>query len=64
MTTTPDSDRRRSTALTCTIDAWNRLVQVSDAGGGVLAQYQYDGTGRRIVEFTDFTVMHDRHPQA
>jgi YD repeat-containing protein len=52
MTTTPDPSDA-STALNCTYDAWNRLVQVS-SGGTILAQYQYDGTGRRIVEFTNF----------
>ncbi|MCI0463315.1 MAG: RHS repeat-associated core domain-containing protein [Gemmataceae bacterium] len=31
-------------------DAWNRLVQVKDASNNVLASYQYDGLGRRIVE--------------
>jgi len=31
-------------------DAWNRLVQVKDASNNVLASYQYDALGRRIVE--------------
>jgi RHS repeat-associated protein len=31
-------------------DAWNRLVQVKNSGGTVLASYQYDALGRRIVE--------------
>jgi RHS repeat-associated protein len=34
---------------TYTYDAWNRLVSVSN-GSGVLAQYGYDGLGRRITE--------------
>ena len=48
------ADGAESTALTCAYDAWNRLVQVSNASED-LARYDYDGTGRRIVEFTDFT---------
>jgi YD repeat-containing protein len=47
MTTTPDPSDA-TTALNCTYDAWSRLVQVS-SGGTILAQYQYDGTGRRIA---------------
>ncbi|MCI0460725.1 MAG: RHS repeat-associated core domain-containing protein [Gemmataceae bacterium] len=31
-------------------DAWNRLVQVKDDANNVLASYQYDGVGQRIVE--------------
>ena len=53
MTTTPDPSDE-SAGLTCVYDAWNRLVQVS-SGGTILAEYQYDGTGRRIVEFTNYT---------
>ena len=35
-------------------DAWNRLVEVYDDNGTTLiAQYQYDGTGRRIVKGVD-----------
>jgi RHS repeat-associated protein len=41
-------------ALDCKYDAWNRLVQVSDAGG-IVAQYQYDGENRRVVELANFT---------
>ena len=44
MTTTPDPSAP-GTALNCTYDAWDRLVQVSNSSG-VIAQYQYDGTGR------------------
>ncbi len=55
MTTTPDPQPgAESPGLTCVYDAWNRLVQVSN-GSTILAQYQYDGAGRRIGEFTDFT---------
>ena len=53
MTTTPDPTGA-SAALTCVYDAWNRLVEVSSFSGE-LASYPYDGTGRRIVEYTDFT---------
>ena len=35
-------------------DAWNRLVEVyADNGTTLIAQYQYDGTGRRIVKGVD-----------
>ena len=35
-------------------DAWNRLVKVYDDGGTpLIAEYQYDGTGRRIVKGVD-----------
>ena len=36
--------------LTCTYDAWNRLVEVQDASSNVLATYSYDGLNRRITE--------------
>ena len=39
------------TGLTCKYDAWNRLVEV-DNGATVLAQYAYDGLGRKIEDFT------------
>ncbi|MBA3684524.1 MAG: RHS repeat-associated core domain-containing protein [Planctomycetes bacterium] len=29
-------------------DAWNRLAQVKNAGGSVVATYAYDGLGRRV----------------
>ena len=38
--------------LTLTYDAWNRLVRVED-GEDVVAEYQYDGTARRIVRAID-----------
>src|SRR5262249_32495469 len=31
-------------------DAWNRLVQVKNSGGTVIASYAYDGFGRRVQE--------------
>jgi RHS repeat-associated protein len=31
-------------------DAWNRLVQVKNSSGTVIASYAYDGLGRRIQE--------------
>ena len=35
-------------------DAWNRLVKVyDDAGTTLIAQYQYDATGRRVVKGVD-----------
>lgn len=36
----------------CTYDAWNRLAEVRDRGGNVIAAYQYDGLNRRIVKQT------------
>jgi len=53
MTTTPEPSNP-STGLTCEYDAWDRLVEVSN-GSTILAEYLYDGTGRRIAEFTNFT---------
>jgi len=45
---------------TCTYDAWNRLVEVKDAQENYVAQYRYDGLGRRIRKYTpdgqDWTV--------
>jgi RHS repeat-associated protein len=35
-----------------TYDAWNRLVKVADARGGVIARYEYDPLGQRIVQRT------------
>ncbi len=39
---------------TAIYDAWNRLVEV-DNGSGIVAQYQYDGTGQRTEELSNFT---------
>ncbi len=44
-----------SGTLTCTFDAWNRLTQVTDSNGNIIAQYQYDGTGRLVEELSNFT---------
>ena len=50
--------------MTCVYDGWNRLVQVN-SGGTILAEFQYDGTGRRIVQFTNFTEIDSvSYPQA
>jgi RHS repeat-associated protein len=38
-------------------DAWNRLVEV-DQGSTVLAQYRYDGEGRRIERIVGTTAEH------
>lgn len=35
-----------------TYDAWNRLMQVKNAGNSVVASYYYDGLGRRMVEMS------------
>ena len=46
-------------SYTCVYDAWNRLVQVS-AGATTVAEYRYDGLGRRIRKYVpdgeDWTV--------
>ena len=42
-----------SGGLTAKYDAWNRLVEV-DTGSTVLAQYEYDGLGRKVEDLTNF----------
>ena len=49
MTTMPQPGNETA-GLTCTYDAWNRLVEVQDASSNVLATYSYDGLNRRITE--------------
>src|SRR5262249_43241065 len=39
---------RDETGRQLVYDAWDRLVQVKDAGGNVLVTYRYDALGRRI----------------
>jgi RHS repeat-associated protein len=48
MTAMPKSDDE-GVGLTCTCDAWNRLVKVSQ-GSTTVAEYEYDGLNRRIVK--------------
>ncbi len=48
MTTVPQPGNE-TVGLTCTYDAWNRLVEV-ESGSTVLATYSYDGLNRRITE--------------
>jgi RHS repeat-associated protein len=59
MTTTP-MPGNESTGLTCTYDAWNRLVSV--IGAGIDEQYVYDGLNRLIetnsVDDSPQTVTH------
>jgi RHS repeat-associated protein len=52
MTTTP-SPSSPQTGLTCTYDAWNRMVQVA-SGTTIVGVYQYDGTNRRTEKLTNF----------
>ena len=52
MTTTP-SPSNPQTGLTCTYDAWNRMVQVA-SGTTILGQYRYDGQNRRTENLTNF----------
>ena len=39
---------------TAVYDAWNRLVEVEN-GSGIVEKCEYDGTGRRIQIFSDFS---------
>jgi RHS repeat-associated protein len=41
-----------NTALTCTWDAWNRLVEVKQ-GAVVMGHYEYDALGRRVKSHVD-----------
>jgi RHS repeat-associated protein len=54
MTTIADPNNPSGT-LTCTFDVWNRLTQVADSSGNIIAQYQYDGSGRLVEELSNFT---------
>jgi RHS repeat-associated protein len=54
MTTIADPNNPNGT-LTCTFDAWNRLSEVRDSSGNIIAKYQYDGSGRLIEELSDFS---------
>ncbi len=47
--TTMPQPADQTASFTLTYDAWNRLVVVEDTSGTV-AQYEYDGQGRRIVK--------------
>jgi len=49
MTTVPKPSDMTS-MYTCTYDAWNRLVKVSD-GANTVAEYRFDGLGRRIRKY-------------
>jgi RHS repeat-associated protein len=54
MITTPQPDDA-SAAFNCTYDAWNRLVKVTTGSGEgetTVAEYQYDGLGRRVTATT------------
>ena len=51
--TTPEPGSE-GTGLTCVYDAWDRLYG-SHEQHHHLGEYQYDGIGRKIVEFTSFT---------
>jgi RHS repeat-associated protein len=49
-------------SYTAVYDAWNRMVKLSDASNTV-AEYEYDGRGRRIVKltYTSGTLSETRH---
>jgi RHS repeat-associated protein len=48
MTTVPDPAALGNN-MTITYDAWNRPIQVRNAGATLIATYEYDGLNRRIV---------------
>jgi RHS repeat-associated protein len=52
-TALPDPSSPTS-AITLTYDAWNRLVEVTNSSG-IVEQYAYDGTNRRIQIQSNFT---------
>jgi RHS repeat-associated protein len=54
MTTIADPNNANGT-LTCTFDAWNRLAEVQDSNGNIIAKYQFDGSGRLVEELSDFS---------
>jgi YD repeat-containing protein len=54
MTTIADPNNPNGT-MTCTFDAWNRLTEVRDSSGNIIAKYQYDGSGRLVEELSDFS---------
>lgn len=57
--TPPDKDGDWSKGYTMSWDAWNRLVQVSDAQTtGEVARYAYDGTTRRTTTESTSVVRH------
>ncbi|MDZ4684185.1 MAG: hypothetical protein SH850_03795 [Planctomycetaceae bacterium] len=61
MTTLPQpADPTQS--YTATYDAWNRLVKIAD-GADTVAEYQYDGANRRIVQksYTGGVLDETRH---
>ncbi|GEM_PF-1420690 len=39
-------------------DAWNRLVEVKNTGGSVVATYRYDGTHRRVTSLVGANTRH------
>ena len=51
MTTLPKPSSL-ATGLTCTWDAWNRLVEVKQSAT-VVGRYEYDGLGRRVKSHVD-----------
>ena len=56
-TTSFPDPRSLTSDLTATYDAWNRLVKLADASGTV-AEYQYDGLGRRTEKTVGGTTRH------
>jgi len=50
MTSGPAPDAETTTELNFVYDAWNRLVKVTDGDENTIAEYRYDGLGRRIAK--------------
>jgi YD repeat-containing protein len=46
MTTVPLTASLTAGHITCTYDAWNRLVTATDSAGTPIARYFYDGQNR------------------
>jgi len=55
--TTMPKPSNTANALTCTYDAWNRLVKVQQ-GQNTLGEYEFDGLGRWIVKTAGGTTQH------
>jgi len=67
-TTTLPQPNTPTSSYTAVYDAWNRLTKIGAGGGGggggtTVAQYQYDGRGRRIVKktYTGGSLTETRH---
>jgi len=60
----PDASGDWSSYVQLTWDAWNRLVEVADDGGTIIATYEYDGTTRRITVTAGGTTTYTYYNEA